>query len=149
MADDLAAKFSPLAGVALDLKYSVHLLDSDVITFKIPQDHHKITDNTIITLCHHEGSQHFFSSTHTRTSTVFYTRSYPSFSVFQSSTTPGPLFHSSHLYIYSFLHALASLYPPLYIIHPNFRVQNQKMDRSNYSLFHCSTEAWNWTADFY
>lgn len=49
MADILAAKFSPLAG-----GLRVHLLD--VIAFKIPQDHHKITDNTIITLCHREGS---------------------------------------------------------------------------------------------
>lgn len=63
----------------VNLGLCVHLLDSDLITFKIPQDHHKITYNTMMTLCHREGSQHFFSSRHTRTATVFYTPSYPSF----------------------------------------------------------------------
>ncbi len=105
----MAAKFSPLAGVA-------GVLDTYVIAFKIPQDHHKITDNTIITLCHHEGSQRFFPpDTREQHLSVFYSHSDPSFLVFHSSTAPGPLFQSSRGYIYSFLCTFAPLPPTLSI----------------------------------
>lgn len=62
----MAAKFSPL-GVAKSTFWTLwNLLDSVVITFKIPQDHHKITDDNIITFCHCEGSQHIFFPPDTR-----------------------------------------------------------------------------------
>lgn len=75
----------------------VHLCDTDVTAFKIPQDHHKITDNTIITLRHHKGSQCFFfpPDIQEQQLSVFHTPSDPSFLVFYSSTAPGSLFHSS------------------------------------------------------
>ncbi len=93
--------------------FCVHLFDTDVIAFKITQDHHKITDNTIITLCHHEGSQRFFPpDTREQQLSVFYT---PLLIVFHSSTAPGPLFQSSRGYIYSFLCTFFPLPPTLSI----------------------------------